>query len=157
MDSLASRFIELVGHDERQIPSYAQKIGVSKQTLYNLRDGVTKVDKVRASTIWGLADLFEVRPEWLLFGTLPKERASQSLGLDPAMLAEALKVLDYDEEIGGEYGPLERARRLIGVYDHVAANGGTPTLAFIGETTKKAEQRKDAKTRGIKHERGAKR
>lgn len=90
--------------------------------------------------------------------TVPDARhSSQPARLDPVMLSEALKVLDYDEEIGGEYGPLDRAQRLIDVYDHVAANGGTPTMAFIGKTTKEAEQRKDAKTRGKQHERGAKR
>lgn len=157
MDTFQSRIVELLGTDERRLAEYARAIGVTRQTIYNLRDGVTKADKVRAATVWGLSDLFGVRPEWLLFGVLPKERASQAVGLDPITMTEALKLLDYDEEIGGEYAPQARAQQLIALYDHVAANGGQPTLVFIGNLTKKAEKRQDAKTRGVSHERGAKR
>src|SRR3546814_13970901 len=42
---------------------------------------------------------------------------SQPVRIDPATLAEALKLVDYDEDLGGEYEPQERARQVISAYE----------------------------------------
>src|SRR3546814_15512778 len=48
---------------------------------------------------------------------------SQPVRIDPATLAEALKLVDYDEDLGGEYEPQERARQVISAYEEIHAQG----------------------------------
>jgi transcriptional regulator with XRE-family HTH domain len=66
MDTLASRLADAMGR--MQAPELAAKVGVTKQTIYNLLDGVTKADKVRAVTLFDLAEALGTTPQWLLFG-----------------------------------------------------------------------------------------
>lgn len=79
------------------LASVAKAAGVTRQTLYLLRDGITKEDKVRASTLFSLASALDVNAEWLLTGKKPRAEssgASQFGGLDPAILAEAEKLAE---------------------------------------------------------------
>src|SRR3546814_4950748 len=65
---------------------------------------------------------------------------SQPVRIDPATLAEALKLVDYDEDLGGEYEPQERARQVISAYEEIHAHGGTASHAYIGKVTLAAER-----------------
>src|SRR3546814_19477470 len=71
---------------------------------------------------------------------------AQPVRIDPATLAEALKLVDYDEDLGGEYEPQERARQVISAYEEIHAHGGTASHAYIGTVTLAAEARRGQKT-----------
>lgn len=54
------------------IPSQAEVsrlTGIGQVSVSNIEIELTKAEKVRAATLFALADLFKVRARWLLYGT----------------------------------------------------------------------------------------
>jgi transcriptional regulator with XRE-family HTH domain len=106
MGDFSSRLRDAMG--ALQAPALAERAGVTKQTVYNILDGVTKADKVRAVTLFDLAKALETTPQWLLYGKGDRVPAvSQPARLDGTKLAESIAALrqvakrrgwDYDPE-----------------------------------------------------------
>lgn len=51
----------------------ADRCGVSQATISSIEAGMVKVEKIRAQTLFALADLFQVRARWLLYCEPPRE------------------------------------------------------------------------------------
>src|SRR3546814_8041362 len=79
---------------------------------------------IRPSKFESLASALGISLGTLLLGDDYAD-PSQPVRIDPATLAEALKLVDYDEDLGGEYEPQERARQVISAYEEIHAHGGT--------------------------------
>lgn len=67
-------------------------------------------------------------------GVLHDYRQSRAARPTPAILAEAVKVLDIDETVNGKYPPLKHAELLLEVCDRLAA--GDDALVLIAQITK---------------------
>jgi phage repressor protein C with HTH and peptisase S24 domain len=82
MDTFAERIEALIAASGMPMPEIARRMGVTKQSLYNLTQGVTKPETVRASTLLALADVLQVSPSAIFYG----EHAGQSTKAEPAMM-----------------------------------------------------------------------
>lgn len=69
-------------------------------------------------------------------------KESHSGGLELAILAPALTWLDFDEDEGGRYEPVERARRLLELCALLDAAGGTLTPRQADELIATARARR---------------
>lgn len=119
----------------------AMKPAVTPQTVQAWEKG----GGIRPSKFESLASALGISLGTLLLGDDYAD-PSQPVRIDPATLAEALKLVDYDEDLGGEYEPQERARQVISAYEEIHAHGGTASHAYIGKVTLAAEARRGQKT-----------
>lgn len=112
----------------------AASVGLKKETVRDLELG-----KSRSTTkLHNLAVALGVDVAWLETGKGPRLNAaptenysqpepaspSQPLGLNRAILHEALTLLRHDELNAGDYTAQERTDRLLELYGWVAADGG---------------------------------
>jgi DNA-binding Xre family transcriptional regulator len=119
MDTLSERLKEAMG--AMQPPELASRIGVTKQTIYNLLDGVTKADKVRAVTLFAICEVLSIQPEWLLYGRSPLHTGSQQARPDPVILARAVTVLKHLSRMqAGEATFLYDAPSILAIYEQVS-------------------------------------
>lgn len=120
----------------------AKVCGVSQPSVNDWLSGKTKA--MRGPGLLLAAAALGVNALWLGTGKgvmRPVAGQSQPVGIDPATLSEALKLLDIDESLGGKYGFIERAQRLIHVYEAFPAGATSPPRELVDEILAHAKAR----------------
>ena len=148
MDTLADRLDQAMKAKNLSAPALGDALGATKQTVYNVLNGTTKPDKIRAETLFDLSRALGVAPEWLLYGRDSARPASQLLRPDPDILHAALTLLVYDEDpmVGaGAYRPREQAVRLADLYEWVAREGGRLSAKSNAQFLEQVEARRAKK------------
>lgn len=137
METLAERLQRLIEASPLSVPEIARRIGVTKQTLYNITSGTTAADTLRASTLLGLAELLGVAPAYLMHGgetpakapapgyVMKEDRADYSVNVEiPLWDARAAAGITAINEHGnGQRGSLlfrERSLRKQGITPEAA-------------------------------------
>jgi transcriptional regulator with XRE-family HTH domain len=127
MDTLAKIIERAMADRGMDAPAVAKASGLTKQSVYNVLNGSTKWDKIRAVTLFALARALGTNDAFSLYAGPASQRAalSQSVGIDVDTLVEAEKLVAIEETIVRvAYEPAHRMRRIAALYERVRADGG---------------------------------
>jgi transcriptional regulator with XRE-family HTH domain len=155
MDTLANMIERAMAERGMDAPAVAKASGLTKQSVYNVLNGTTQWDKIRAVTLFALARALGTREALTLYTGSPEELlgSSHSLGIDADTLVEAEKLVAIEERIkGADYPPEQRMRRVAQVYEKVAADGGRLSRQHQDDFIRDAQQ---AGETGDGHHKGA--
>jgi transcriptional regulator with XRE-family HTH domain len=131
MGDFSTRLRDAMG--DLQAPTLADRAGVTKQTIYNILDGVTKAEKVRAVTLFDLAKALDVTPQWLLHGKGDRRPVvSQPARIDGTKLAESIAALrQVAKRRGWNYDPETHPLETEYAYALRCALPDTPSTADV--------------------------
>lgn len=148
--SMGKRLQEALDLRGREPPSLIAALDVSKGMIYNILNDTTKPEKVWAQTALAISSELQISPNWLINGKGSREigRASQSVGIDPEILSDAMKVLRQTDAITGasEAKTLD-PRRIAFVYQLVVEEGGIPA-GVIDFSARLAKRLREAEENG---------
>jgi phage repressor protein C with HTH and peptisase S24 domain len=108
---------------EQKAPWLIARLSVSKGTVYNILNDLTRPEKVRATTVDGICAALHIRREWLLTGELPMDETGPRRVIIPAYEIEAV---EDDEEFDAN-----KEVWVQGVDIEVSAGPGALTPEFI--------------------------
>lgn len=143
MDTLAKMIERAMAERGMDAPAVAKASGLTKQSVYNVLNGTTKWDKIRAVTLFALARALGASDAIALYTANAKELpgTSHSLGIDADILVEAEKWVAIEESVkGAQYPPEQRMRRIAVVYERAAADGGRLSRQHQAEFIREAQQ-----------------
>lgn len=126
--------------------------------------------EIKGANLLAAARLLNVTPEWLATGRGPmrttlndsagaenysrKGRESHRMALNEDILHEAITLLLHDELHAGVYPPRAKTRRLVELYEWVAAEGGRLTNASNLEYERQVLARSQGATDGGSSQKG---
>lgn len=129
-------------------PAVAKASGLTKQSVYNVLNGTTQWDKIRAVTLFALARALGSSDAFTLYTTGFTQEllgTSHSVGVDADILVEAEKLVAIEESIkGAQYPPERRMRRIAVVYGKVAGDGGQLSRQHMDDFIREAQQAQGA-------------
>jgi len=150
--SMGDRLQQALDFRQRDAASLIAALQVSKGLVYNILNDVTKPDKIRAETALAVSRELGVRIEWLVQGKGPMAAAGEShaLGIDPEILAAAMKLLSATDAITNESVSEDAAPyRIALAYEFLQAEGGAvPESNVLDFTTRFARKLREGVTSG---------
>lgn len=151
--SMAERLHQALSLRGRDPASLIASLQASKGLVYNILNGATKPEKIRADTALAICRELGVQPDWLVFGKGPMTAAvasSQTVGIDPEILAAAMKLLTSADAIAGITVSEDAAPyRIALAYEFIQAEGGAvPDSNVLDFTTRLAKKLREGATNG---------
>lgn len=144
MDTLANMIERAMAERGMDAPAVAKASGLTKQSVYNVLNGTTQWDKIRAVTLFALAKALGNSDAFTLYTTGFTQKllgASHSMGIDADILVEAEKLVAIEESVkGAKYPPERRMRRIAVVYGKVAGDGGQLSRQHMDDFIREAQQ-----------------